>query len=985
MAVGLMLRCWTLFLIVVSVVGCNNSTDTKQNEPASGEINRSIEPLAAARASINRGAIADAKRWVQQALTANSKDAEALELAGDLAVRDGDTTKSIAFYELAIQSADTPSKELYDRLGQQYVNAGRPFETIDLLQVAIKRYADDPLLRQKLVGLQAALGMQQEAKEHLQWLVQRGHGNPNFLLILSDLNRPQTVESTCQYALKHYPQDQRPQFSLAMLPAYHSRWSEVAKKLEPVLKSHPEFVSAQAFYGRAIVELNDEVAIGKWSKSLPDTIEDHPQYWLAVGIWAEQQGKESEAAKAYWQAAKLDVNDSEALSRLSASLIRMGQVDEAKQASERASRLASLRDEVDAILSWRQNSQTDAVKIAQSLDALGRRWEATTWLQSAFPMTQNPDPKLPEIYQSIRSKLTGSTPWQNPDNVVASKLDLTDLPDLRWQKSVASKTSSSVALANVDIRFTDQATTRHLQHECKLGKPPGEEVGLSIFQSGAGGVGVIDFDLDGFPDVYLTSMDGQPKQNDSSSNRLFRNAAGRYQEITMLAGVEDLGFAQGLAVGDYNADGLPDLYVANIGQNKLYRNNGDGTFTNATDQVGLSGVLWTTSTAMVDIDGDGNADIYEVGYCAGDRPFEQPCIDDELQEPRSCSPGAFDAQRDRIWRGTDHGTFVEVTNQWLGKHESGRGFGIILGHLDRNSGLDIFVANDMTANHLWCAAPNDDRFQLSEQATLRGLALNERSLSQASMGIAAGDPDKDGDIDFLVTHFSGDYNTYYEQVGDALWADKSQRVGLAEPSDRMLGYGTQWIDSDNDGTLELFIANGDIDDFTHQDRLFRQPAQFFRRRTDGRWIESDGAKLGDYFTKPRLGRSVATLDANRDGQTDLLVTHLFEPVSLLINETVTDNGQVRFFLRATSSHPDAIGSEVKLLIDKTEQRQQLLAGNGFQCANEQCVSFGVGAADKAEKLVVKWPSGAIEAFGSVETGRDYLLVEGTGTAFAQNP
>ncbi|MDG2220216.1 MAG: FG-GAP-like repeat-containing protein [Rubripirellula sp.] len=985
MAVRLMLRCWTLSLFVITVLGCNASTNTDPNERTGSEIDRSVEPIAAARASMKRGEFEDANKWIQQALTANAKDAEALELAGDLAGRDGDATRSIAFYQLAIQSADPPSKDLYDRLGQQYVNAGRPFETIDLLQVAVKQYADDPLLRQKLVGMQAALGMQQEAKEHLQWLVQRGHGNLNFLLILSDLNRPQTVESICQRALDNYPQDQRPQFSMAMLPAYHSRWSEVAKKLKPVVKGYPNFVSAQAFYGRAVVELNDAVAISQWSKSLPDAIQKHPQYWLAVGIWAEQQGQEPEAAKAYWQAAKLDVNDSEPLSRLSAILIRMGQVDEAKQASQRAAMLASLRDEVDAILSWRRNSQTDAVKIAQSLDALGRRWEATTWLQTAFPMTQNPEPQLPQIYQSIRSKLTGSTPWQTPESVVASKLDLTDFPDFRWQKSVAPKTTSSVALADVDIRFGDQATARHLQHECKLGKPTGDEAGLAIFQSGAGGAGVIDIDLDGSPDVYLTSMDGQPKKNDSSSNRLFRNLAGRFQEITTLAGVGDLGFAQGLAVGDYNADGFPDLYVANIGQNKLFRNNGDGTFTNATDQAGLSGELWTTSTAIVDIDGDGNADIYEVGYCAGDRPFNQPCIDDELQEPRSCSPGAFDAQQDRIWQGTGQGTFVDVTNQWLGNHEAGRGFGIILGHLDQNPGIDIFVANDMTANHLWCAAPNESTFQMSEQATLRGLALNERSLSQASMGIAAGDPDQDGDVDFLVTHFSGDYNTYYEQVGDALWADKSKRVGLAEPSDRMLAYGTQWIDADNDGSLELFIANGDIDDFTHQDRLFRQPSQFFRRRADGRWIESDGAKLGDYFAKPHLGRSVATLDANRDGRMDLLVTHLFEPVSLLINETITDNGQVRFVLRATSSHRDAIGAEVRFLIDGTEQRKQLLAGDGFQCANERCISFGVGTATNLENLIVRWPGGSSEAFGTVETGGEYLLIEGTGSAFAHVP
>ena len=217
---------------------------------------------------------------------------------------------------------------------------------------------------------------------------------------------------------------------------------------------------------------------------------------------------------------------------------------------------------------------------------------------------------------------------------------------------------------------------------------------------------------------------------------------------------------------------------------------------------------------------------------------------------------------DRVWRGVADGSYVDVTADWLSGHESGRGLGIVVGALDDRSGVDVYVANDMTANHYWSRSeraqnvadaagnePFDDdsgkltigsdssmnrpEFKLTEQASVRGLAVNERSLSQASMGIAAGDADQDGDLDFLLTHFSGDYNTFYEQIASGMWADRSKRVGMIEPSQAMLGYGTQWIDADSDGTSELVVANGDIDDFTHRSRLYQQPAQLFQRQEGG--------------------------------------------------------------------------------------------------------------------------------------------------------
>jgi hypothetical protein len=341
----------------------------------------------------------------------------------------------------------------------------------------------------------------------------------------------------------------------------------------------------------------------------------------------------------------------------------------------------------------------------------------------------------------------------------------------------------------------------------------------------------------------------------------------------------------------------------------------------------------------------------------------------------------FDAQQDRVWRGNSTEGFTEMTGSWLGGHSAGRGMGIVAGQLDGHPGLDLVVANDMTANHYWTRDRDSRAFQLSEQSTTRGLAFNARSLVQASMGIAAGDADRDGDVDLLMTHFSNDHNTFYEQVAAGVWSDHSRLVGLDEPSLQTLGYGTQWVDLENDGGLELMVANGDIDDFSHQGRAFRQRPQLFRRLANGRWVQLSAKDIGAYFSSERLGRAVVRLDANRDQRTDLVVTHLFDPVALLINESPATGNQVRFFLRGVNSERDAVGAVIEVTAGGRSQTGQLFAGDGYQCSNERCVTFGLDQSTEIASVVVTWPDGSQQHFGQMVAGRDYLLVQGQSLPF----
>ncbi len=564
-------------------------------------------------------------------------------------------------------------------------------------------------------------------------------------------------------------------------------------------------------------------------------------------------------------------------------------------------------------------------------------------------------------------------------------LDLAEwpLPSAEEIGSVVSlapraKASQSFTEGSGDIFFEDQAEKRGWIHTCEIA-PEAITEGHWIYQTVGGGVGVNDFDLDGWPDLAVAMLDGKPMKTDSSSNRLFRNVNGRFVDCTAQAHYLDTGFSQGITIGDFNNDGFPDIFDSNIGHNRLFRNNGDGTFGEVSLQAGISGEFWTTSAAIVDIDGDSFADIYETAYCSGREPYEKRCRNSKGTS--TCLPSDFPAEKDRLWRGTGDGTFVDVTQEWMHQTTPGRGLGVLVGLFDERPGLDLYIANDISVNHLWSASAVDGRFRLNDLAAVRGLGLSGRSVSQASMGMAAGDPDGDGDIDFFLTHFAEDHNTYYEQVKPGLWTDRSVAVGLSTPSMNLLGFGTEWTDFDNNGTLELIVANGHVNSIQSADISYRMPAQLFQLGPSGRWIELDRKELGDYFSGDHLGRALATLDVDRDGRLDVAITHLYDPVSLLMNQTTKGGQSISLELKSTQGQRDAIGATVVASVGARAVTAQLTAGDGYMCSNQRRITLGTGSLNEANNLAVIWPSGAREEFGTLATGRDYLLVEGSGEAY----
>ncbi|MEL6896074.1 MAG: CRTAC1 family protein, partial [Planctomycetota bacterium] len=626
---------------------------------------------------------------------------------------------------------------------------------------------------------------------------------------------------------------------------------------------------------------------------------------------------------------------------------------------------------------------------------MGREREAALWMEIAASAPGQLVPKMMQLQDDLaaKPKIRWQASAQNPLNQIA--LDAFPKPDLRQLRfglSEASGGQSSQRLQTA-IRMENQAQERGLKFSTNMGDDP-DEPGMMIFQSVGSGACITDFDNDGWPDVYFPSSDGKALQRNSGPGALFQNREGSFTNVVQSAGAEDSGFGHGVTSGDFNDDGFPDLLICNSGKNTLLQNNGDGTFAPVENDRSLSGNRFSTSAAMADVDGDGFVDLVELNYCEGEEPFTRQCYVPALKGNRSCAPRTFGGQLDVMWRGRGDGGFDKTDA--LSGSIAGRGLGIVVGRLidgptskDSQTGiakLQVFIANDMSANQLWICDEND---RWADAGAIRGLAHDFQSQSQGSMGIAHGDFDNDGDMDFLVTNYRQEHNNYLQQLRNGLWSDRAGQMGLIDAAMPMVAFGTEAIDLDGDGRVELVVSNGHVDQLSHTGAPFEMPIQVFAWNAEGdHFSEIESQAIGDYFANAHLGRTLLSGDFDRDGQLDLLVTHLYEPAALLINRSRQSAPATRFRLVATQSAREPIGAKVRVTTTReggeTIQRTGFVTtGDGYMGRNEAIVTVpmptAAGDADAgATTLRVDWPSGKTQT-AEITPGGEYLLIESSGS------
>jgi hypothetical protein len=416
------------------------------------------------------------------------------------------------------------------------------------------------------------------------------------------------------------------------------------------------------------------------------------------------------------------------------------------------------------------------------------------------------------------------------------------------------------------------------------------------------------------------------------------------------------------------------LYVANIGANRLLINNGDGTFTDMTEKLRLTTSAWTTSCLIVDLNADGSPDLFDVNYLEGEAIYRKIC------EEHSCTPQAYKFARDHLHLSQGDGTvrYFEIG----GEDRWGAGLGIVAFRDDGPSANaarpSVFIANDHEPNFFLVNSPADNSHNLSlaELAFARGLAVNKDGKPTACMGVASGDVNGDGLLDLFVTNYKEEANNLYLQSAGGHFSDAIAGTGLMAPGIPYVGWGTQLFDADNDGRLDLIVANGHVGDFRKEGLECDMPTQFFENKGGGQFEELPPEVVGPFFGRKLLGRSVATLDWNRDGLTDVVVCPIAAPVALLTNHTAEGGRVLTVRLHAVSTARDTIGTVVTIATPAGEIRQQLTAGDGYQATNERVLRFGLGSIAAVGRMVVEWPSGVAQIVESVPADALIDVIEG---------
>ncbi|MDE2740077.1 MAG: CRTAC1 family protein [Gemmatimonadota bacterium] len=494
----------------------------------------------------------------------------------------------------------------------------------------------------------------------------------------------------------------------------------------------------------------------------------------------------------------------------------------------------------------------------------------------------------------------------------------------------------------------------------------GEYYYVETFGAGAA---FLDYDGDGRLDLYLangTYLTGHPPDQ-PPVNRLYRNAgAGTFADVTAHSGSADPGYGFGVAAADYDADGDPDLFVANYGPNALYRND-QGTF--AKTSAGLADPRWGSSAGFLDYDLDGDLDLFVANYVRYALDDESVCQQGQVRS--YCEPSVYDPTGDLLYRN-DGNTFTDVTEA-TGITLKGKGLGVALADYDRDGDTDIYVANDGTMNFLYA----NQHSTFAEVGLIAGTRYNEHGHADAGMGVDFGDYDRDGDTDLFVSNFAFETNALYRNDGQGQFAVATQHLGLADPSYRPLGFGTKFFDYDNDGDLDLFAANGHVIDRIAEvdsSQTYRQPNQMFRNDA-GRRFADISATMGPDFQRANAGRATAVADYDDDGDLDLLVTTVAARPRLLRN----DGGNASHWLQILlvgKSHPDALGTRVEVVADGIRQVQERQSGGSYLSSHDPRLHFGLGAATSAQ-VEIYWPDGTHQIIEKVATNQVLKVVQPT--------
>ncbi len=819
--------------------------------------------------------------------------------------------------------------------------------------------------RQLLRALWWVTGRRDEVRSMLQGDVERMRDPSETLRMLWSLDHDpyplDRMTQSLEQAKKAAPDDDRVWLALADLATRVGHFEKADDWLTRCERARPDDGAvwrARLRWSRAagrpdeVVRAAGHLPQSSWTQA--SLLE-----WRA---WMAAQSGDRQAERSALESfITLEPGDAAAFERLADLAALAGEKDRLAELRRRKAAIQDARDRYEQLI-VRPELAPHAATLARAAESIGRRFDAKAWWRIAAER----DRALEQEGAAARIRLAKAEPTPLEGGGTLADL-LAPVRSPRTEKEAVHPEPSVPT-------FAEDAERRGVVFTLDNGRSDLHQLPETM----SGGVALLDFDGDGWLDIYALQGGTFPPPAGPApfGDRLWRNRGdGRFEDVTVASGLARLpgGYGHGVAVGDYDNDGRPDLFVTRWRSYALYHNLGLGRFEDVTTRAGLGGDRdWPTSAAWADLDNDGDLDLYVCHYLKWDSVNPTICHQPGAPEGgRSyCDPRRFEALPDHVFRN-DGGRFVDVTEKTGWVDHDGRGLGVVAADLDDDGKIDLFVANDMSANYF---LRNRGTWRFSEEGLESGLASGAAGGYLSGMGVACGDFDGDSRLDLAVTNFVNQSTTLYHNHGGGTFSERSTEIGLAAATRHVLGFGLAALDANNDGRLDLVQANGDVEDYRPEMPYEMRPQLFLGDGT-GRLI--DVSELaGPPWQVPSIARGLAIGDLDNDGRTDVVIISQNARLALLHNQSASQNQFLTLLLEGTASNRDAVGARVTVTADGRTQVAARFGGGSYQSASDQRLHFGLGRARVVDRVEVTWPSGRRDCYQGLAAGTGYRLREG---------